>query len=213
MSSPDTVAPTMPRPPKVPPPSRYVPPARDVVESGFGTRLRLARLRAGINRQADLARATGIGPVSINRHEMDRSSPSLENIRIYADILGVSASYLQYGLGDPEIPAALNAYLRSERADNLLEETRARLKRVPWSVIVPTPSSLTKDQVHTLAVFIDDNLRTYACRRDAKHDAPLRRDAVPDDAPGAPHADPRSTLSADAEPRSPRARHRRHEPR
>lgn len=213
MSSPDTVAPNMPRPPKVPPPSRYVPPARDVVEAGFGTRLRLARLRAGINRQADLARATGIGPVSINRHEMDRTSPSLENIRIYADILGVSASYLQYGLGDPEIPAALNAYLRSERADNLLEETRARLRRVPWSVVVATPSSLTKDQVHTLAVFIDENLRAYACRRDAKNDVPLRRDAVPNDARGAPHADPHSAVPAVDEPRSLRNRRKRPEPR
>ena len=165
MDSPDTLYENMPRQPDEAMRVRMPATSHALIESGVGARIREARIAAGFKRQAMFARAVGVNPVTLNRHEQGRVIPCIELIRSYAKVLGVSASYLQYGIGDPQIPHAVHDYLEHWQSKDLLEETKARLLRVPWSLIAA--GEIDTFQVHALARLIDSNLRPRSSSENA----------------------------------------------
>lgn len=171
-------------------------PSHSPIESGIGARLREARVRAGFHRQTDFAKSCGVSPITLNRHELGRVIPCVELIRVYAAVSGVSASYLQYGIGDPTIPRAVVQYLKSWKAHSLLEETRLRLQRVPWSVIAL--GEIDEFQVHELAKLIDRNLRPRSHSADA--DPLSSASGQPPDDPRSEGTDPRCAQPALSQP-------------
>lgn len=138
--------------------------AHALVTPGFGARLIRARLAAGFTSQPLLARAAGVSVNTVCRHELERVPPSLAAITSYARVLRVSAAYLQYGIGDPSVPPAVQHYLRSMRGMQLLPETQARLIAMPWSLLVD--GEVSEAQVHAIARVVDGNLRA---RGDLRH--------------------------------------------
>jgi transcriptional regulator with XRE-family HTH domain len=73
---------------------------------GLGVRLRKARKRSGLTRRA-LARTAGLSDALVGYLESDQRLPSVGKIARLASALGVSASWLAYGLGDAHADDAL----------------------------------------------------------------------------------------------------------
>ena len=70
----------------------------------FSERLRAARALKGLS-QTDLAKRSDLQPSAISHFENDRRSPSFDNLKRLADVLGVTVDYL---LGRTDEPKALN---------------------------------------------------------------------------------------------------------
>lgn len=138
--------------------------AHPLISPGFGGRLMRARLNAGFDSQPKLARVAGLSVNTVCRHETEAHPPSLAAIVSYCRVLGVSAAYLQYGLGDPTVPPAVQHFLCSYKGLLLLPETRARMVAMPWSLIVD--GEPTEPQVHAIARVVDANLRAREHRPD-----------------------------------------------
>ena len=135
-----------------------------LVSPGFGARLVRARLAAGYDSQPKLARAAGLSVNTICRHETEAYPPSLGAMLAYCHVLNVPAAFLQYGVGDPNVPHAVNHYLCSYKGQLLLPETRSRLIALPWSLVVD--GDPTEPQVHAIARVVDQNLRLREHRPD-----------------------------------------------
>lgn len=71
----------------------------------FHRRLRETRLEKGLN-QAELAQKTGLQPSAISHFESGRRAPSFDNLRVLADVLGVSTDYLLGRVAKPGIGGA-----------------------------------------------------------------------------------------------------------
>jgi len=67
----------------------------------FATRLKYARKRTGLN-QSELARRVGIKPQSIQYIESGSTQKSRYALKIAANVLGVNAEWLVYGVGSIE---------------------------------------------------------------------------------------------------------------
>ncbi len=67
--------------------------------STMGERLRATRKRAGVT-QIDLAAKTGVGLATIRRVEQEAMEPRMGTTRKLAAALGVTDSWLAYGVGD-----------------------------------------------------------------------------------------------------------------
>ena len=70
----------------------------------FSERLRTARELKGFS-QTDLAKKTDLQPSAISHFENNRRSPSFDNLKQLADVLGVTVDYL---LGRSEEPTTVN---------------------------------------------------------------------------------------------------------
>lgn len=70
----------------------------------FSERLRIARELKGFS-QTDLAKRTDLQPSAISHFENNRRSPSFDNLKRLADVLGVTVDYL---LGRAEEPTTMN---------------------------------------------------------------------------------------------------------
>ena len=70
----------------------------------FSERLRIARERKSFS-QTDLAKRTDLQPSAISHFENNRRSPSFDNLKQLADVLGVTVDYL---LGRAEEPTTMN---------------------------------------------------------------------------------------------------------
>ncbi len=70
----------------------------------FSERLRIARELKGFS-QTDLAKRTDLQPSAISHFENNRRSPSFDNLKQLADVLGVTVDYL---LGRAEEPTTMN---------------------------------------------------------------------------------------------------------
>lgn len=65
----------------------------NAVKEQFGARLRLARRRMDWS-QDDLQLASGIGKPRISRYENGHVGPSVQTVKVLADILGVDPAWL-----------------------------------------------------------------------------------------------------------------------
>jgi len=145
-------------------------------DGGFPARLKALRLRAGYESQAALARACGYDQMTVHRHEQATRKPSPRSIQRYAEVLGVSPAYLQWGVGSetPNAPRAVLGYL-SRHA--VAEETRARLMRMPWPLLVD--GDVTERHVAEVRRMLDRNLGIPASLPDGQTELPLGRRDVP----------------------------------
>lgn len=73
----------------------------------FSKRLRIARELKGFS-QTDLAQKTNLKPSAISHFENNRRSPSFNNLKQLADVLGVTVDYL---LGRADKPTTVNLEL------------------------------------------------------------------------------------------------------
>lgn len=134
---------------------------------GFGTRLAQARMRADYRRQADLARASGLSPATINRAERRRFRPGKEAtgklLRALNARIPVAEEWLVYGVGDPpgeDSSRWLSEYLRSPfavGANAPSKEVRAILRKLNWAALGVANRS-TKS-IHRIREAIEMNLR------------------------------------------------------
>lgn len=90
----------------------------------LGTRLRAARLEAGLS-QAALSERTGIVQQAISRYESGTSTPSVDTLVRLADALSVSLDWLTGGRAGEreriadELQAAAPIYMRDDEASTL----------------------------------------------------------------------------------------------
>lgn len=171
---------------------------RDPELVGFGERLMRARLKAGYSSCAALSRACGYDQQTIWRHESGTRRPSPKSIARYAEVLGVTPAYLQFGVGDPT-PSVPRAVLNYVAMNDVHEETRSRLMRLPWLVIVG--GDVTEDHVAEMRRLIDRNLAGRASYSDERQEQlPLGRHDVPDRRTRAYRAAARRSDAAAARP-------------
>lgn len=100
---------------------------------------------AGFHRQADLARASGLSPATINRAERRRIRPGKEATEILIQTLSaripIDEAWLVYGVGAPpdaDGSGCLAEYLRSPLAvgENApSKEVRAMLRNMDWRAL------------------------------------------------------------------------------
>jgi len=69
------------------------------VDDEFGQRLRALRVRAWLN-QDQLAAKIGVHTSIVSRHETGRAKPSAASLHAYAELFGVTPTYLQTGDGE-----------------------------------------------------------------------------------------------------------------
>lgn len=159
-------------------------PARPVV-SGFGARLREARLRAGYTSQPQLARKLGLHVMTIWKHESSDEAPSDEMVRAYARTLGVTDVWLRYGAestdGAATVPRAVDEYLSGHRAIGLDPEVADRLRRIQWSVL--TAGEVDDEDVHQARRLIEKLLRRYREERERERERASASASVPPDEP------------------------------
>lgn len=129
------------------------------IEPGYGQRLKNARLRRGITTQPQMAQLVGCSTQTIWRHEHEEVIPTREMISKYARVLNVSEGYIVMGeaRGHRDLPPAVVAFLKDESSRHLLEDTRARLRRLQWDLL--SASEIDGKDVAAIAVMIDANLR------------------------------------------------------
>jgi transcriptional regulator with XRE-family HTH domain len=141
----------------------------EAVDPGFGERLKQARLRAGFTSQPKLARALGLNPMTVHRHESQGVLPKDEVIKAYAGLLKVPEAWLRYGLGDVAVPPAVEQFLSSFLGIGLEPAVAERLKRLPWSLL--TAGEVDEKDVARVARAIEKNL----AKRRKSADEQLRR--------------------------------------
>jgi transcriptional regulator with XRE-family HTH domain len=89
--------------------------------STLGERISVARERAGLS-QADLAEALAIKTDMLENWENDAAEPRAQRMTILGGILGVSAGWLLYGIGEG-VPAPAE----SEATDQYSEDRLAQM--------------------------------------------------------------------------------------
>lgn len=77
----------------------------------LGGRLARARDAAGMS-EADIARQIGVKKTTIVAWETDRAAPRANRLTMLAGILGVSASWLLYGVGNSPITETVSDEIR-----------------------------------------------------------------------------------------------------
>lgn len=70
----------------------------DDSDEACGKRLESARLAAGWKNRSAFARRLGLKPVTVRAHEVAQNGFPRETAKLYADALGVSVSWLLYGV-------------------------------------------------------------------------------------------------------------------
>lgn len=130
------------------------------VESGYGARLKQARLLRNLT-QEDLATLLGIRAITISRNETESMSPSKSTFDGYVRELAISAVWLAYGEGkgpsqdgqDHDHGELLREYLASPLAQTLRPATRGRLARIRFAdlgISIPTFAA-----VHDVALLLE----------------------------------------------------------
>lgn len=95
--------------------------------STLGERISVARERAGLS-QAELAKALAVKSDMLDNWENDAAEPRANRMTMLGGILGVSAGWLLYGIGEgvpaPSDEAAPERVTDDHLADRLLTELR-----------------------------------------------------------------------------------------
>ena len=149
--------------------------------AAFGARLKQARQRAGYRSQPALARALGINPMTVHRHEAGIVPPKPETLRAYAVKLRVTEQWLLYGAGDPEVAGVVESYLTGRRGMDTDPYVAECLRSVPWAQL--GAGALDEIDVHEMRLTIE---KVWARRRPSTHDTrrlPGDGRAVSDDGP------------------------------
>jgi transcriptional regulator with XRE-family HTH domain len=136
-------------------------------DGGFGERMRRLRELRGYKSQAAFARQLGLSNMTVNRHETGKRLPLERELKLYARALRTTEEHLLYGVGNGDIPPAVEAYIAEHQYD-LHPAAAQMLRRMPWETMCPA-SQPDEIDVATVRQTIDALLRK---RGHSGHDQP-----------------------------------------